>query len=526
MASLTRRKNKTDRQLQLVANDAPASLTAAAVNVKAANGFQNLRLGGSDWQQEGWLHYDSCPEFHAGVNIIAYNLSRAKLFGVEVDPVSGELATQATDDPDVMEIMREFFGGPTGQSQALDRLGRHLSVAGDSWTLASPNADYDGSLWEILATTDVTGSNGRLMVQQLNGTPREIDTDYELLIRMWRPHPKVRWQADSMTRSLLPVLRELASLTAMVSATIKSRLASSGILWLPEDISLPAASTANTGDTDQQRSATTGGATVWLEIITEAMTAPIRDPDSASAVVPLVALVKGDSIAKIQHMEFGRDLDQTIEPLREACVRRLAVGMDMPPEVLTGLSTANHWSAWTITEEFAKAFLAPLLELICDAATNFYLRPALAARGRISADYAIGFDLSALFPRQLSVDDATLAYNAGILKEEKYLEVLGFSAADMADPQERARRLITEMISRGNPQTIAELATTIEILFPGLKIDTSKAAPPAAAGAVGSGPAAVTAPSGEPTPTPARQAAPARPAPAPVTRPALPPAGG
>lgn len=484
-------------------------MVAAAVNVKASTGYQNLRLGGTDWQQEGWLHYDGCSEFHQGINIIAYNLSRARLMGVEVDPVSGIPATQATDNPDVMDIMGQFFGGPTGQSQALDRLGRHLSVAGDSWCLATDEPDVDAAIWEILATTEVTGSNGRIMVQQMNGLPREVDTYNELLFRMWRPHPKKRWEADSMTRSLLPVLRELASLSAMVSATIKSRLSSSGILWLPDNIALPT-SQGNVNDDTQTRTETTSGAAGWLDLITEAMTAPIRDPDSASAVVPLVAMVKGESIEQIKHMEFGRDLDATIEPLRIACINRLAVGMDLPPEVLTGLGAANHWSAWTITEEFAKAFLAPLLELICDAATQFYLRPALKSRGINSKAFAIGFDLDMLLPRQLNVDNATLAYQAGILKEEKYLEVLGFGVDDMADPQERARRLIVEMVARGNPQTLAEVYPAIKALYPGIVIDTSLLQQ-AAAGAAG-GAAEDPAVAGEPTPAPVRAAPPARPA--------------
>lgn len=484
-------------------------MVAAAANVKVTAAFNNMRLGGTDWQQEGWAHYDSCPEFRSAVNIIAYNLSRARLIGVEVDPMTGEPRTQPTDDPDVVDIMRQFFGGPTGQSQALDRLGRHLTVAGDVWCLATPDEDSDQSVWEVLGTTEVTGSQNRIMVQELDGTSRPFDPEWELLMRIWRPHPKRRWEADAVTRSLLPVLRELAALAAMVSSAVKSRLAAAGILWLPDDIQLPQPNPAVQVSDSEQIHTQTMGAEGWLDLLTEAMLAPINDLESAQAVVPLVAMVKGDKIAEIKHMEFGRDLDSTVEPLRTAGLKRLAVGMDMPPEVLTGLGLTNHWTSWTITEEFAKAFLAPILELIVDAATKMYLRPALRAAGRDPDAYAIWFDLSALFPRQIAVDNAQAAYDAHLLSELAYLQALGFSESELAKPQERARRLLEDMVRRGVAATIAELKPAIELLFPGITVQPPAALPPGG-GQPGST-ATPARPVTEPMPAPARPAAPAAP---------------
>lgn len=508
-----RRERRQQRAVELAAAEKSPVLVAAAVNVKFSNGVQNnLRLGGTDWQNESWLHYDACPEFRSGVNAIATKLSRADLIGVDVDPVTGKPAETATDDPDVVEIMGQFFGGYTGQAQALDRLARHLTVAGDSWCLATDRPDLDAAIWEILATSEVTGTNQRIMVSQLDGLPREFDPESELLIRVWRPHPKRRGEADAASRALLPVLRELASLSAMVSATVKSRLASAGILWLPETITLPEPNSPAPNDVTQDASQSMN-AEGWLDVITEAMTAPIRDPDSASAVVPLVAMVKGDEIEKIVHMKFGADLDATIQPLRDACVRRLAVGMDLPPEIMLGLGDANHWTAWTITEEFAKSYLAPLLELIADALTTFYLRPALRARGRDPYAFAIGFDLTALFPRQISVDNAQAAYTAGLLSEAKYMETLGFSVSDIASPAERGRHLIEEMVRRGIAQTIAELAPALHALYPGLNVQPALAQPPPKpAGAALPTPAQ---PGTEPTPAPATQTPPARPPAAP-----------
>lgn len=512
MASLARKNRHGERQSATTARNAEPVLTAAAANVRIANQYANLRFGATDWQEEGWVHYDTCGEFRSGVNILAYHLSRARLIGVEVDPVTGAPRTEATDDPDVTQAMRDLFGGPTGQSQALDRIARHLTVAGDLWCLATMVPDPENVSWEILSGSDVTGSTNRIMLRDMTGTQRPFIRGKELLFRVWRPHPKRRWEADSTTKPLLPILREIALLAASVTSAVRSRLASAGILWLPEDLQLPKPNldqASNAGGT-QAQSYQPQSAEGWLDLITEAMMRPIEDPESAAAVVPLVSIVKADSIAKINHMEFGRDLDQTVEPLRTASLRRLAVSMDLPPEFMTGMAATNHWTSWTITEEFAKAYLAPLLELIVDAATQEYLRPLLTQWGRDAKQYAVWFDLTALFPRQVAVDNAQAAYDAGLLKEVAYLQALGFGESEMATPQERARRLIEDMVKRGNPQTIAELGQTILMLY-GIRVDT-RAALPAGTAAPPATPAAAAAAAGtEPTPALTSPAPPARP---------------
>lgn len=470
-----RRERRIARRIETSIIEQPTtklpSIVASAVNVRVTQTWANQRWGGSEAQSEGWVHYDTCPEFHAGVDIGAGNLSRARLIGVEIDPETNEQGTQPTMDPTVTDIMAKLFGGPGGQSQALEALFRHLTVAGEAWILATDNPDVDQSPWEILSSTEVSGSQtGRVNIEQMDGVPRPVDFDRELLIRVWQPHPRRRWEADSPTRSLLPVLRELAALTAMVSATVKSRLASAGILWLPDDITLPSAIN-ETDAVTQTRIDAAGGAEGWLDLITEAMTTPIRDPDSAAAVVPMVAQVKGDSIAKILHMEFGKDLDTEIEPLREAGVKRLAVGMNLPPSILLGQETSTHWNAWQITEDYARAYLAPKLELIAAALTQFYLRPSLIALGIDPDRYAVYFDLDALLPNQQTVENAVQLWHDGILKDDIYAETLGFSVSQMKTPAEKLQDLMLDVLkNHPNFELIAELAPTLVRAFPGLVI--------------------------------------------------------
>lgn len=158
---------------------------------------------------------------------------------------------------------------------------------------------------------------------------RKYRADDVFLIRVWRPHPRHWWQADSPTRSSLPVLRELVGLTMGISAQIDSRLAGAGILWIPQelDAALRAAAGA-TGEDDESP---------LTEALLEAMITPISDRSNASAVVPLMPVVPGEWIEKIRYDRFDSQLDPEYRALRDEAIRRLALGQDCPPELLLGV---------------------------------------------------------------------------------------------------------------------------------------------------------------------------------------------
>jgi hypothetical protein len=176
------------------------------------------------------------------------------------------------------------------------------------------------------------------------------------------------------------------------------------------------------------------------------MTAPISDPDSAAAVVPIVAQINGDRIQNgIRHDKFGYELDSAIQPMREAAIRRIATGLDLPAEMLLGLGGTNHWSAWQISEAFAKTAIGGgIFELLCAAITTFDLRPALGDRGD---KFAVSADLTALLPDQIDKDDARALYGAGLLSDEAYMTALGFNPdADRPRGEARLDRLVMQSI--------------------------------------------------------------------------------
>jgi hypothetical protein len=95
------------------------------------------------------------------------------------------------------------------------------------------------------------------------------------------------------------------------------------------------------------------------------MTEPIADEADPSAVVPLV--IRGPAMLARQapmkdvigtvdlHNEDPRDLDAR----RDNLVAILARGIDLPPEVLTGIGDTNHWNGAVISAETVKSTSSP-----------------------------------------------------------------------------------------------------------------------------------------------------------------------
>src|SRR5699024_3059983 len=101
-------------------------------------------------------------------------------------------------------------------------------------------ATMDQLEWRAMSTDEVSFDiSGTVTLRLSDGDGGKVETspDSIFLIRVWRPHPRKHWEADSPTRSSLPVLRELVGLTMHISAQIDSRLAGAGLLLVPESAS-------------------------------------------------------------------------------------------------------------------------------------------------------------------------------------------------------------------------------------------------------------------------------------------------
>src|SRR5690606_4767313 len=183
---------------------------------------------------------------------------------------------------------------------------------------------------------------------------------------------------------------------------------------------------------------------------------PIGDRSSAAAVVPIMPVVPDESIEKFRFMSFSTPLDAEARELRDEAIRRLALGLDCPPELLLGVGSMNHWGAWLVKEDVVTTHIEPPLALICDALTTQFLWPVLAQQGMPESEgrkHVIWYDVSHLVSRPNWTQDARVLYAAGAINSSALWDAAGFDESDApVEPERRevdpAVRMALELVSQ------------------------------------------------------------------------------
>lgn len=483
------------------------SLVAAAQVITAPNqALQKVSAKSADWQMKAWDYFNDVGEFRAGVGWLANGLSRVNLVsaaaptleGDEPTPI-GELLDKGTDDGEApqlpvpeavlrraQELVAQLGGGPIGQGQMLGSFATHLTVAGESWLIAEPGddpTDDELSTWAVVADKEVrnkVGGNGLQIVGD-DGAWRDLHAK-ALTVRCWRRHPAARSEADSPIRALLSTLSEIQLLSEHIIATAVSRLAGNGLLLMPSEATF-APSQIPKHILEQMEEGEIDDADVFVATFTAAGTAPIADRGVASAVIPLVALMPGELIKNVQHLRFNTAFDERVMALREAGIKRFALGIDMPPEVLLGVGGMNHWGAWAVAEEAITLHLEPLAELACHAWTIGYLVPALIGEfPTVDADVIrngvmVWYDTSDLTARPDKSKQVVEAYDRIEASGKALRREMGLSEDDRPDDDEKRERILLQ-VAKGAPTLAPAMLAEAGFLDPAVA-DAADAAAPA-----------------------------------------------
>jgi len=222
----------------------------------------------------------------------------------------------------------------------------------------------------------------------------------------------------------------------------------------------------------------------------EAMMTSIADRASASAVVPIVISVPDESADKFTHLTFSEPLDETAGERLDKAIRRLALGLDAPPELLLGTGSMNHWGAWLVLEDVVTTHLEPPLALICDALTTQYFWPVVTGEGFGMApeqahQYVIWYDVSDLVVRPNRSTDAMGLFDKGALSQVALRRATGFDETDAPEtiPQEAqiAIDAIKQAPSLLATVNLADLVAQIRAVLTGQPAPASSS-PPAPAG--------------------------------------------
>lgn len=406
---------------------------------------------GEAWQRAGWEFYDLIPEFHQGCSITGALLSRASLVVMERDGKGWK----PTENPYAIAALEQLYGGPEGQPEMLRKLGLHFAVAGEGWVIGPQDSrEADADEWMVASPIALTRTGQTWKVN------KEDVTD-KLKIRVWREHPVDSTLADSPTRAILSVLSELNQLGKRVAAQIDSRLTGAGLLLLPSETEFPAGPTRqlNVGEIEQARDAIAAGDAQGLaDLLLETAQLSIQNPESAEAQIPIIATAPGEYIDKAKLLTFWSELDKIAPKLREELIRRLANGLDIPPEVLLGTAGSNHWNAWLSDENSVKIHAEPLLKLITSSLTVEYLRKSLDGLVDDPKRFSIQADTSQMRLRPNRSKEALELHDRFILSAEATARENGFTEADLMDDEERRIAMIRKVASGSTTPELVEAA--------------------------------------------------------------------
>lgn len=438
------------------------------------------------WQEEAWDMYDLVGEQRYLATTLAGRMGKARLYiGKMSDDPLGD--PEGVEDPRINAVLDSFGKSTAGRGQMIERMAVNLFMTGDGWLAGIPEhvmkrndpewempEDYDEDnvplskfTWRMFSTSEVSttaGSDSKVVLQIDEFEKLNVDADEVYLIRVWRPHPRRWWEADSSTRASLPVLREMVGLTLHISAQVESRLAGAGLLIVPA--SAQKAFQAAAGRPEDSTS------DEFTEALMEAMITPIENRGSASAIVPLVVTVPDEAVSKFEHMTFNTPLEGAAQGMRDDAIRRLALGQDAPPEVLLGTAGMNHWGGWLVQDEVVSTHIEPPLALICDAITTQYLWPVLESLGiEDHESYVVWYDTSKLTIKPNRSAEAMTLHEKGVISDDSLRREAGFDEGDAPDSEDPAKEILLELV-RSNPgllrsSSLQEMVETLQKIIDG-----------------------------------------------------------
>lgn len=410
----------------------PNGFIASAVNLPAVT--PKVAGQSQQWQAQGLAYLDTVAELRFVANWVGNVMSRASL--VAGHRVEGFIEPTYTGP--AAEVLMAYFGGPQGQSDMLAKTGVHLTVPGEVYHVAVDG----GESWHVLATGSVKQqgqARKAVVTADLGDGVRRPLTASDLALRVWTPHPVRPLLADSPVQANLGTLAEIQALNQHVQAQLTSRLAGAGVLFVPSEITFPVPADADPAASQ---------ADVFTTVLGEAMTAPIKDRGNASAVVPIVVTAPGEMLDKVQHLTFWTELDATAIQMREAAVKKLAIGMDAPPEVLLGIGeSTSHWGGWLVNEESIKSHLEPRLGVVVHAITEAYFRPALEGVVPDPENWYVLADTAQIRLRPNRSREAIELYDRGELSGDAVRRETGFDPSDAPADKERTEWLVRKIAS-------------------------------------------------------------------------------
>jgi len=233
---------------------------------------------------------------------------------------------------------------------------------------------------------------------------------------LW-PHPADPEMPDAPLFGVLSVLDDLLWLSKLSRWQSASRVGMRGFLGAADGLSM-----ANGGD-------------FWNEL-KKGFSEPMRDPTDLSPFVirgaeslvePVVGGMRGFSWV-IPEFPYDERLDARINKN----IQRLAYGLPIPPEILTGLQIQSRATAFQVEENSYRAHIEPPAQLVANVAVEALslLLPDL--------EIAVEPDPTELLARRHSIEDVKYALEHGATSYKFFRQILDIPETEAATEDDLA----------------------------------------------------------------------------------------
>lgn len=321
-------------------------------------------------EEQLWRIHDQLGEISFPARVLS-NVARLVSYYPAVTPTSTDDASQPVevDDPAVLRVWDDIGGGDQIAAWVSD-LVVHYFVVGRAWLAATrieggmlrlTHPDEADAAWEILSTGDLKAAAG---IDRLSDLPAN-DSRFWML---YQPSKQRRSRPDSPVRSVRFDCELLILYKHDMHANTVGR-AAAGIKTLPERLRFERLDNGKT----------------WEQQLIEDLTAG-KIPGSAASQFPLFAWVDSSNTVEAEiinaapvKLADSNAVDDLLEKMT-AARQSIAVGLDIVPEILTGLGGVNHWTAWLVERSNYDHHLDPMVVRILKDLTGWW-RARLAAAG-------------------------------------------------------------------------------------------------------------------------------------------------
>lgn len=427
----------------------------------------------AQWQDQAWMIYDAVGEVKFATNFVANILSRCRLYvatlpepdasPVEVtDPKAGALpGAMAIEASAILDRLNNAEGGI---SELLRAFALNMEVPGELWLYGLDAADAKvdpitqeqlvparDELWCIKSTNELRYEQGEWKLYTSTEGQGQAVPEGAYMVRIWQRHPQFSDRADSFLQGVLQECVELLLLSRAIRAAARSRL-NAGLLLVPSELSFGPPQPTNDGGDG------TDGQDPFSADLVDQMMDPIEEEGDPAGQVP--QLVRGK--AEFLHPDVFRkvDLSRTVSDVeakqRMELLARIGQGLNVPPEVITGIGQSNHWSGAQIDRDLFGKHIEPRAVAACDAITTGFLRPFLRELGYTQAECRrvfVWYDESEAVTQPNRTQDAKDAHKAMVLSDEALRKVLAFSENDAPTPEELLARVGLQLGIKDAPIT-------------------------------------------------------------------------